>query len=62
MTYAQDRIPFNADSHIMELPDFLIDHMDEAYKAVTPKVPAPTRGSLANPKAVASPWPGSGRP
>ena len=47
-TYAQDRILFDADSHIMELPDFLIDHMDEAYRATTPKVPVPTRGTLAN--------------
>jgi predicted TIM-barrel fold metal-dependent hydrolase len=48
MTYAQDRILFDADSHIMELPDFLIDHMEDAFKATTPKVPVPTTGTLAN--------------
>ncbi|MDB5439896.1 MAG: Hydrolase, partial [Caulobacteraceae bacterium] len=48
MTYAQDRILFDADSHIMELPDFIIDHADADYRAKAPKVPVPTRGTLAN--------------
>jgi predicted TIM-barrel fold metal-dependent hydrolase len=48
MTYAQDRILFDADSHIMELPDFLIDYADADYRAKAPKVPVPTTGTLAN--------------
>ncbi|MEI7933182.1 MAG: hydrolase, partial [Alphaproteobacteria bacterium] len=48
MPYAEGRTYYDADSHIMELPDFIIDHADEDFRARAPKIPVPTRGTLAN--------------
>ncbi len=47
MAYATGRTYFDADSHIMELPDFIIDNADEDFRARAPKIPVPTRGTLA---------------
>ena len=39
MTYApQDRVFYDADSHIMELPDFLRDYADPAIRDEIPQV------------------------
>jgi len=48
MAYAKGRAYFDADSHIMELPDFIIDHADADFRDRAPKIPVPTRGTLAN--------------
>jgi len=48
MTYATGRAFFDADSHIMELPDFLIAHAEPEAQAALPRIPAPTVGKLAN--------------
>ena len=47
MTYAQDRVINDADSHIMELPDFLKAHADAAVRDHIPTLPVPTVGALA---------------
>lgn len=47
MTYAQGRLINDADSHIMELPDFLRSYADPATHDVAPKLPVPTVGALA---------------
>ena len=38
MTYAQGRTFYDADSHIMELPDFLIEHADPQFRDAMPKI------------------------
>jgi predicted TIM-barrel fold metal-dependent hydrolase len=38
MTYAAQRILFDADSHIMELPNFLSDHADPAMRERLPEI------------------------
>ena len=48
MTYAKGRIYYDADSHIMELPDFLADFAPEALRAEMPRINVPRRGALAN--------------
>ncbi|MEO5901822.1 MAG: amidohydrolase family protein [Ilumatobacteraceae bacterium] len=48
MVYANGRTYHDADSHIMELPDFLIDHADPGSKVRMPKIPVPTVGLVAN--------------
>jgi predicted TIM-barrel fold metal-dependent hydrolase len=48
MTYAQGRIFNDADSHIMELPDFLKDYADPAMRERIPAIAVPRTGSLAN--------------
>jgi predicted TIM-barrel fold metal-dependent hydrolase len=48
MTYAQGRIFNDADSHIMELPDFLKDYADPAMRERIPAIAVPKTGSLAN--------------
>jgi predicted TIM-barrel fold metal-dependent hydrolase len=47
MTYAQGRVINDADSHIMELPDFLQPFADPATRELVPKLPVPTVGALA---------------
>jgi predicted TIM-barrel fold metal-dependent hydrolase len=47
MTYARGRVINDADSHIMELPDFLQRYADDATRGVIPKLPVPTTGALA---------------
>lgn len=42
MSYAGERVIFDADSHLMELPDFLTAHADPAARALMPDM-----GSLA---------------
>ena len=46
MAYAQGRTFYDADSHIMELPDFLIEHADPEMKARLPS-PKSASGSTA---------------
>jgi uncharacterized protein len=48
MTYAQGRIFNDADSHIMELPDFLKDYADPAMRERMPAIAVPRTGTLAN--------------
>jgi predicted TIM-barrel fold metal-dependent hydrolase len=48
MVYARGRTYHDADSHIMELPDFLIDHADPQLRHRMPKIPVPTVGLVAN--------------
>jgi predicted TIM-barrel fold metal-dependent hydrolase len=47
MTYAQGRVINDADSHIMELPDFLKNHASAAERELVPTFPVPTVGALA---------------
>src|SRR3954462_11474883 len=42
MTYAGERVIFDADSHLMELPDFLTAHADPGARDLMPAM-----GSLA---------------
>src|SRR5260221_8158269 len=48
MTYAQGRTFYDADSHIMELPDFLRDYADPDLRERMPRIPVPRVGTLAN--------------
>ena len=48
MTYASGRTFFDADSHVMELPDFLRDHADPELRERMPRIPVPKVGTLAN--------------
>jgi predicted TIM-barrel fold metal-dependent hydrolase len=47
MTYAQGRVINDADSHIMELPDFLRNFAGPDMGDVIPRLPVPTTGALA---------------
>lgn len=47
MTYAQGRIIHDADSHIMELPDFLKTYAEPGMRDRMPTFPVPTVGALA---------------
>ncbi|WP_293676245.1 amidohydrolase family protein [uncultured Phenylobacterium sp.] len=47
MTYAQGRVINDADSHIMELPDFLKGYADPGMGDRVPTFPVPTVGALA---------------
>ena len=38
MTYAKDRIYLDADSHLMELPDFLTSHADPSVRERLPRI------------------------
>ena len=38
MTYAKDRIDLDADSHLMELPDFLTSHADPSVRERLPRI------------------------
>ena len=40
MPYAQGRTFFDADSHIMELPDFLTEYADPAFRDRIPQIRA----------------------
>ena len=48
MTYAQGRAFNDADSHIMELPGFLMDYADPPMRERMPEIPVPRIGTLAN--------------
>jgi predicted TIM-barrel fold metal-dependent hydrolase len=48
MVYAQGRTFHDADSHIMELPDFLKDHADPDQRDRMPEIKVPRVGPLAN--------------
>jgi predicted TIM-barrel fold metal-dependent hydrolase len=48
MTYAQGRTFYDADSHIMELPDFLAQYADPALRDELPAIKVPRLGQLAN--------------
>jgi predicted TIM-barrel fold metal-dependent hydrolase len=48
MAYAQGRTYYDADSHIMELPDFLKDHADPDLRERMPEIRVPRVGPLAN--------------
>jgi predicted TIM-barrel fold metal-dependent hydrolase len=48
MTYAQGRTFYDADSHIMELPDFLKDYADPDLRERMPRIATPRVGTLAN--------------
>src|SRR3954463_904828 len=46
MTYAGERGIFAADSHLMELPDFLTAHADPGARALTPAMASPPTGQF----------------
>jgi predicted TIM-barrel fold metal-dependent hydrolase len=48
MTYATGRTYYDADSHIMELPEFLADFAAPNEREQLPKIKVPRRGTLAN--------------
>ena len=48
MAYAQGRTFYDADSHIMELPDFLADFADPQVRDRMPRIAIPRVGTLAN--------------
>ncbi|HTE42358.1 MAG TPA: amidohydrolase family protein, partial [Steroidobacteraceae bacterium] len=48
MTYATGRTYYDADSHIMELPEFLAEFAEPAEREQMPKINVPRRGTLAN--------------
>jgi predicted TIM-barrel fold metal-dependent hydrolase len=52
MSYAGDRVVYDADSHLMELPDFLERHADAKTKAMLPDLAAALTGSF-DPEAYA---------
>ena len=47
MTYAQGRTCYDADSHIMELPDFLAEYADAEMRDRLPRIKVPRVGRLA---------------
>jgi len=48
MVYAQGRTYYDADSHLMELPDFLKIHADPGMRDRIPEIEIPRVGTLAN--------------
>jgi uncharacterized protein len=48
MAYAQGRTYYDADSHIMELPDFLAEYAEADMRERLPPIRVPSRGTLAN--------------
>ena len=46
MSYAGERTIFDADSHLMELPDFLVRHADPGQRAAMPSLAAVTTGQF----------------
>jgi predicted TIM-barrel fold metal-dependent hydrolase len=48
MAYAQGRTYYDADSHLMELPDFLKIHADPGTRDRIPEIDVPRIGTLAN--------------
>lgn len=48
MTYATGRTFYDADSHVMELPEFLADFAPAEQRAQFPRIKVPRRGTLAN--------------
>lgn len=48
MVYAQGRTYYDADSHLMELPDFLRDYADPGQRERMPAINTPRVGPLAN--------------
>ena len=46
MPYAEGRTYYDADSHIMELPDFLRDHADPALRDRMPPISTTSGGVL----------------
>ena len=46
MSYAGDHIVFDADSHLMELPDFLERHADAKTKAMLPDLGTALTGAF----------------
>jgi predicted TIM-barrel fold metal-dependent hydrolase len=48
MTYATGRTFYDADSHIMELPEFLAEFAAPGERDQLPKINVPRRGALAN--------------
>ncbi len=46
MTYAGDRVIYDADSHLMELPSFLLDHADAKTKATIPDLAVVLKGQF----------------
>jgi len=46
MSYAGERLVYDADSHLMELPDFLVANADPADRAVMPSLMAVTTGQF----------------
>lgn len=46
MTYAQHRTIFDADSHLMELPDFLSRHAEPKFRSAVPAVGTGTTGTF----------------
>lgn len=46
MTYASGRTYFDADSHVMELPDFLRDHADPDARERVPRIDAASGGRM----------------
>jgi uncharacterized protein len=48
MTYATGRTYYDADSHIMELPEFLAEFAAPEEKTAIPKIKVPRVGALAN--------------
>jgi len=47
MTYAAGRTYYDADSHIMELPEFLAEFAEPAERERIPRIKVPRRGTLA---------------
>ena len=47
MAYASGRTYHDADSHIMELPDFLADHADPAFRDRMPRLGISAIGEAA---------------
>lgn len=52
MPYAEGRTFFDADSHIMELPDFLLDHADPKVRALIPPLSVSSGGPEAERRMV----------
>lgn len=48
MAYAQGRTYYDADSHIMELPDFLAEYAEPDMRERLPRIKVPRVGRLAN--------------
>ena len=54
MAYAEGRTFFDADSHVMELPDFLLDFADAALRDRLPPLSVSSGGLTGNSRSAAS--------
>jgi len=56
MSYAGERLIYDADSHLMELPDFLLAHADPSSRHLLPPLGTRTTGLFAPGEHAGKAW------